>query len=432
MRAAEAQDRRNAQLLNDTPLVGDRFRSNVLPLTLDLNQQRLSPEADLALAALEKTAAATAIESLASLAKVNDIDHLGGGLELIGPLLMTLTAIDYEARQFAIEHGHASIGYYAALSALGFLPRDRVVEKFRRSLDIAGHVSWVPGGTPLGSGRLGVTIPVATGLALGLKARHRAPLVVCHCGDAGWISGQALNGFNAAAIHAAPIVFVMHRNGIQLSGTTAKIMDRDPRPIVSSFGVRILEVQSLHDRPLLFEAYREGFALAQEGKPSLIYPVGYRSAKHAPVTVRTFAARHGIEAEASEFAARHGVPLDTPIWVPGSLMSYRDSHAMLECVFYVNNLPGGEGHHDGGMKGRDAQQALANPMLQLTGGEAGALQHLRGAAPRTVESTARPPKGAPNLRLDPADLEGVQLPGAEKWVSPRLGSEAALCSRIWR
>ncbi len=425
MRAAEGQDRRNAQLLKDTPLVGERIRSNVLPLTLDLKQQRLAPEADLALSALEKTAAAVAVESLASLAKVNDIDHLGGGLELIGPLLMTLTAVDYDARQYAIEHGHASIGYYGALSALGFLPKDRVIEKFRRSLDIAGHVSWIAGGTPLGSGRLGVTIPVATGLALGLKARHREPLVLCHCGDAGWISGQALNGFNAAAIHSAPIVFVMHRNGIQLSGTTAKIMDRDPRPIVSSFGVRILEVRSLHDRTALFEAYREAFALAQEGKPSLIYPVGYRSAKHAPVTVETFAESHGIGAEAAAFAERHRVPLDTPVWVPGSLMSYRDPHAMLECVFYVNNLPGGEGHHDGGMKGRDAQKTLANPMLQLTGDEATALQRLRDAAPRTVNTTARPPKGAPNLRLDPGDLEELQLPGPEKWVSPRLGSEAA-------
>jgi transketolase N-terminal domain/subunit len=294
MRAAGEQDRRNAQLLQDTPLLGDRIRSSVLPLTVDLRQHRLTPDIDVALSALEKTAASTAIASLASLAKVNDIDHLGGGLELIGPLLMTLGIVDYEGRRFAIEHGHTSIGYYSALSALGFLPAQHVIERFRRSLDIAGHVSWVPGGTPLGSGRLGVTVPVATGLALGLRTRHREPFVVCHCGDAGWISGQALNGFNAATLHGAPIAFVMHRNGIQLSGTTAKIMDRDPRPIISSFGVRILEIPSLHERPRLFEAYREAFQLAQEGKPALIYPVGSRSTKSAQLTVKTFAERYGI------------------------------------------------------------------------------------------------------------------------------------------
>ena len=425
IRAAEQQDRRNAQLLSETPLLAERIESRALPLTLDLGRPSLTPDLEVALAGVEKTAATIAIESLLSLATVNDIDHLGGGLELIGPLTMTLAAIDYESSHFAIEHGHTSIGYYAALSALGFLPRERVVEKFRRSLDIAGHVSWVAGGTPLGSGRLGVTVPVSTGLALGLKARHRGAFVVCHCGDAGWISGQALNGFNAATLHGAPIAFVMHRNGIQLSGTTAKIMDRDPRPIIASFGVRILEIPSLHDRQRLFGAYREAFQLAREGKPSLIYPVGYRSTAHAPVTVKTLGEQYGIEHEAAEFAAKHGVVLDTPIWIPGSLMSYRDSRAMLECVFYVNNLPGGEAHHDGGMKGRDGQKALSNPMLQLTADEQRALDRLREGDPRVVVTTARSAKGTPNLPLDAADVQGIALPGPDKWVSPRAGSEAA-------
>lgn len=428
VRQAEAQDRRNEQLLRETPLMGERIESRVLPLALNLRGGALSPDADLALGALEKTSARIAIESLISLAKVNDIDHLGGGLELIGPLLMTLASIDYETKHFAIEHGHTSIGYYSALSALGFLPRERVVEKFRRSLDIAGHVSWVPGGTPLGSGRLGVMVPVSTGLALGLKAlKGSDAFVVCHCGDAGWISGQALNGFNAASFHGAPIAFVMHRNGIQLSGTTAWVMDRDPRPIIASFGIRILEIPSAHDRPRLFDAYREAFSLAESGQPSLIYPVGFGSTAGTDVTVnvRAFGERYGIEEETAEFAARHGVSLDTPVWIPGSLMSYRDSHAMLECLFFVNNLPGGEGHHDGGMKGRNGEKALANPMLQLSGEEARALDALRGQPARTVVTAARPAKGAPNLALTPDDIKDVKLPGPDKPISPRAGSEAA-------
>ena len=425
-RLAEEQERRNTELLRQTPTLGEDVRSEVVPLTLDLGKGPLAADASAALSALEKDAARIAIESLISLAKVNDIDHLGGGLELIPGLLLTLSTIDYETRHFAIEHGHTSIGYYSALAALGFLPRERVIEKFRRSLDIAGHVSWVPGGTPLGSGRLGVTVPVSTGLALGLKARKGAgAFVICHCGDAGWISGQALNGFNGADVHRAPITFVMHRNGIQLSGTTAKIMDKDPRPIVSSLGITILEIPSLHERPRLFDAYREAFALAQQGRPSLIYPVGYTSTAGQPVTVRTFAEMYGIAHETEAFAAKQGVSLDTGIWIPGSLMSFRDPHAMLECLFLVNGLPGGEAHHDGGMKGRDGAQTLANPMLQLTADETTALQRLRAEPPRIVVTRARPPKGTPNLVLDAKDLEGISLPGTDKWVSARAGSEAA-------
>ena len=131
---------------------------------------------------------------------------------------------------------------------------------FRRSLDIAGHVSWVPGGHPAqlrparrdGAGR-------HRHWRSGLRAHHGAAAhVICHSGDAGWISGQALNGFNAAAVHHAPITFVMHRNGIQLSGTTRHIMNQDPRPIIASFGIQILEIRSLHDRAALFAAYRRG------------------------------------------------------------------------------------------------------------------------------------------------------------------------------
>jgi transketolase N-terminal domain/subunit/transketolase C-terminal domain/subunit len=420
-RLSDDQKARNAALLQQTPTLGEAVRSEVLPFALDLRSGVLTHEQELALSALEKTAATTAIESLISLAKVNDIDHLGGGLELIGPLMMTLGVVDYQGRQFSIEHGHTSIGYYSALCALGFLPRERVVEKFRRSLDIAGHVLWVPGGTPLGSGRLGVAIPVTAGWSLGLKAAHGdETFVICHTGDAGWISGQALNGMIAASLHGAPMAMVMHRNAIQLSGTTAQIMDKDPRPIIASLGVEVLEIPSLHDRAQLFKAYARAYELARVGKPSLIYPVGFQDQ-----TIADFAERYGIAHEAGHFASKHNVPLDRKVRVPGSLMSYRDPHAMLECLFYVNGLPGGEAHHDGGMKGRDHAAVLANPMLQLSAEETAALDGLRGKPKKTVSQPARPKTGSPNLVLEDSDVAAIALPGTDKWVSARAGSEAA-------
>ena len=252
------QSARNQQLLKQTPTLGEsEIRSEVLPFALDLKRRALSDDADVALAALEKTAATIAIESLISLAKVNDIDHLGGGLELIGPLLMTLGAVDYRGAQFSIEHGHTSIGYYAALAALGFLPRERVIDevppqpRHRRPRVVGArrHADRLRPSRRDGAGQRGL---------VARAARPRtAPdaLVICHCGDAGWISGQALNGFIGASLHGAPIAFVMHRNGIQLSGTTARIMNKDPRPIVTSLGIEMIEIASLHERRALFGAY---------------------------------------------------------------------------------------------------------------------------------------------------------------------------------
>ncbi|MEP6783841.1 MAG: hypothetical protein ABI983_09230 [Acidobacteriota bacterium] len=425
-RLSEEQQVRNAALLADTPTLGGTERSAVLPFALDLASGVLTEAQDSALAALEKTAARIAIESLISLAQVNDIDHLGGGLELIGPLMMTLGIVDYKGRQFSIEHGHTSIGYYSALSALGFLPRDRVIDKFRRSLDIAGHVSWIAGGTPLGSGRLGIAVPVTAGWSLGLKAAHGdGTFVVCHTGDAGWISGQALNGMIGASLHHAPMAMVMHRNHIQLSATTDKIMPKDPRSIIASLGIEILEIPSLHERPQLFAAYARAYELARNGKPSLIYPVGFGSSVGPKTTVQDFARKYGIEQEVTSFAAKHKVSLDQEVQIPGSLMSYRDPHGMIECLFYVNNLPGGEGQHDGGMKGRDGAATLANPMLQLSAGEKAALDDLGAQPKRMVDQVARPKKGSPNLVLDASDLAGIELPGIDKPITPRAGSEAA-------
>jgi hypothetical protein len=141
--------------------------------------------------------------------------------------------------------------------------------------------------------------------------------------------------------------------------------------------------------------------------------------------VETLGKLYGISSEVSSFAARHNVALNTPIWIPGSLMSFRDVQAMLQCVFYVNDLPGGEGHHDGGMKGRDGAAVLANPMLQLTGEENAALQNLHSKPRRTVVTHARPAKGTPNLPLTDADLKDIALPPVDKAVTPRAGSELA-------
>jgi transketolase C-terminal domain/subunit len=126
-----------------------------------------------------------------------------------------------------------------------------------------------------------------------------------------------------------------------------------------------------------------------------------------------------------QFAAKHQVAFDKEIWIPGSLMSFRDVHAMLECLFYVNGLPGGEGHHDGGMKGRDESAVLANPLLQLSPAETAALDKLNRQPPRLVVTVARPARGTPNLTLSDADVSSVQLPGTDKPATPRVGSEAA-------
>jgi transketolase len=417
------QQEKDKHLLERAVYLGTDVESDIIPFQLDLiNNQNFSDQQKYTLQALEIKAAQIAIRSLASLAEINELDHLGGGLDLISAFVLTLAVTDYEKIEYTIENAHTSIGYYAALAAFGFLDENDVITKFRRGLEIAGHVAWVPGGTQLNGGRLGVMIPVAVGQALGKKVlKGDQAWVITHCGDAGWISGQALNGFNGADLYKAPITFVMHRNGIQLSGSNRQIMDKDPRPIIEALGIKILEIPSLHQVEALYQAYQESYTLAQNGIPSLIYPVGYSSSNGKTVDLNFLGKMYDVTDEIVSFASEHGVDLDKKIWIPGSLMSYRDVTPMLECVFLVNQLDGGKGHHDGHMKGRDVDQVLQNPMLRYSNAQLSALKEIEAAPKKRVRSCARPEPGTKNLLIPDDVLATIELPPAEKSVSPRAG-----------
>ena len=399
--------------------------SQVLPLNIDIaGTDALDDKQIATLQALEIEAARISISSLASLATIGELDHLGGGLDLIPSLMLTLAATDYEKVQYTIENAHASIGYYSSLAALGYVDRDSVVHKFRRGLDIPGHVSWVPGGTQLNGGRLGVMIPVAAGQAMGMHARDPQSWVVCHCGDAGWIAGQALNGFNAADIGNLPLTFVMQRNGIQLSDSNKNVMDKDPRPMVEAMGVEIIELNALFDTTEMYKAYKHAHSRAMEGRPTMIFPTGYSSSDSEKVDFNWLANRFGIGAEVEAITGKNGVSMDQEIWVPGSLMSYRDILPMLECVLLVNDLPGGVDHHDGHMKGRDEAEVLGNVMLTRNEAQQAAFDEISGAAKAEVTTNARPAAGTANLTLNAEQLAEISLPEAGKKTSARAGSEA--------
>ncbi|MGB0548153.1 MAG: thiamine pyrophosphate-dependent enzyme [Limisphaerales bacterium] len=399
--------------------------SQVLPLNIDIaGTDALDDKQIATLQALEIEAARISISSLASLATIGELDHLGGGLDLIPSLMLTLAATDYEKVQYTIENAHASIGYYSSLAALGYVDRDSVVHKFRRGLDIPGHVSWVPGGTQLNGGRLGVMIPVAAGQAMGMRARDPQSWVVCHCGDAGWIAGQALNGFNAADIGNLPLTFVMQRNGIQLSDSNKNVMDKDPRPMVEAMGVEIIELNALFDTAEMYKAYKHAQSRAMEGRPTMIFPTGYSSSDSEKVDFNWLANRFGIGAEVEAITGKNGVSIDQEIWVPGSLMSYRDIVPMLECVLLVNDLPGGVDHHDGHMKGRDEAEVLGNVMLTRDETQQAAFDEISGAAKAEVTTNARPAAGTANLTLNAEQLAEISLPEAGKKTSARAGSEA--------
>lgn len=422
------QQKKNKALLSERAHLNPaRVVSSVLPFQIDIRARTaLTTEEVTAWEALQIEAARIAIRSAASLAEIGEIDGLGGALEAIPPLLLSVAISDHQRITHTFEHAHTCLGYYSILAALGYLEQGALIDTFRRGIEFPGHTAWLPGGTELSGGRLGVIIPVAVGEALGKRAEHGEDAwTIVHCGDAGWLSGQALNGFAIAARTSAPITFVMHRNGIQHTGPTRAVFDLDPRRIIETLGIQLVEIPSLLMKERLYEAYREASALARSGRPALVYPTGFKSTDKCPVTLRTFGEMHGVMHDIEAYAAKHNVSPDTEVWIPGSVMSYRDTEAMIQCLFFVNSLPGGQSHHDGHMIGRDVEKVLSSHLIEPGSEHRDALRQLRESPRRKVVTEARPQPGTPNLALPAEVLKECRLPSAGSRETPRTGAAIA-------
>ena len=113
----QTQQERNDALIFNTPACASYFMTQAVDVGLTANDLTLSDSQRSLLLALEIDAARIAIQSVGELSKLNETDHLGGGLDLIPALTMTLAMVDYEHVDFTIEHAHTSIGYYGALAA---------------------------------------------------------------------------------------------------------------------------------------------------------------------------------------------------------------------------------------------------------------------------------------------------------------------------
>jgi hypothetical protein len=151
----------------------------------------------------------------------------------------------------------------------------------------------------------------------------------------------------------------------------------------------------------------------------MIYPTGVKQ------SLGWLADRFGIRETVEHLASENSIALDKEIWIPGSLMGYRDVVPMIECVLLVNELPGGEGHHDGHMKGRVEAEVLANPMLQRDEAQQAAFDQLAAAEKVTVVTEARAAPGAVNLVLSAEAIAEVELPEVGKSTSARAGSQEA-------
>jgi transketolase len=153
--------------------------------------------------------------------------------------------------RFILSKGHGPAAYYAVLCARGFFPESWLAGFMREGGRLGGHPDrlLVPG-VEASTGSLGHGLPLAVGVALGLRTKRSASRVVVLTGDA-----ELNEGSNWEAILLAP--------QLRLGGLTLLVIDNHSSSLtmrpwperIGSFGWDVHVVDG-HDHDALERALR--------------------------------------------------------------------------------------------------------------------------------------------------------------------------------
>jgi len=128
---------------------------------------------------------------------------------------------------------------------------------------------------------VGSHVPLATGIAMGIKQRREDAVVVTNFGDGAISQGAVNEAFNFAAVYKAPVVFVVENNGYAISMPTDKqVATPDLARRGPGFGVPAIRVDG-NDVLAMIVATTEAVERARAGEgPTLIEAVTYRMSLH--------------------------------------------------------------------------------------------------------------------------------------------------------
>jgi transketolase len=191
--------------------------------------------------------------------------HLGGSFsaaELITVLYFYKSHLDplnpdWEDRdRIFVSKGHCAPIYYAALSRLGFFPREELATFRQLGSRLQGHPDRLKlPGVEMSSGPLGLGASVAVGCALGLRLRSSPARVYCLIGDGETQEGIVWESAMCAAKYAlGNLTFILDYNRYQLSGAVEAVMPLEPlEKKWQSFGFDVRRIDG-HDIGQIMEA----------------------------------------------------------------------------------------------------------------------------------------------------------------------------------
>lgn len=173
--------------------------------------------------------------------------------------------------RFVQSKGHACLSYYSALIESGYIAKDQMSTFKQDESILSGHPSRnIEHGIEISSGSLGNGFGIACGMAKAAKVKNENHKVYCLVGDGECNEGIIWEAaMNAAKNKLDNIVAIIDRNGVQLSGKTADIMDVDIVDMWKAVGWEVLVVEDGNDLPSILSGL-EKMKNSTSGKPHMI------------------------------------------------------------------------------------------------------------------------------------------------------------------
>jgi transketolase len=174
------------------------------------------------------------------------------------------------ARDYLVlSKGHGVMALYACFRQIGWLPQKALDEYFSEGSHLRGLSEADIPGLEVTSGSLGHGLPIATGMAYGLKLRNDPRKVVCIVGDGEMNEGSMWEALLFAGHHRLDnLLVIVDGNQFQAMGKTESILSLEPLPKkFESFGFEAAECDG-HHVPELERTLETLFQL--KGKPKAL------------------------------------------------------------------------------------------------------------------------------------------------------------------
>lgn len=140
--------------------------------------------------------------------------------------------------RLVLSKGHGAMALYVAFAELGWIEPSDLATYMAEGSKLHGLCEAITPGIEVCSGSLGHGLPIAVGIAFGLKRQGSDARVVCIVGDGEMNEGTIWESLLFAAQHKLTnLTLIVDANNYQAMGKTREIIDLEPLPLkLTSFG----------------------------------------------------------------------------------------------------------------------------------------------------------------------------------------------------